>query len=51
VRNWKIIRLVVLAVLALSSTCAGAADPATVLILVNDLVPPEVLLQTRVELI
>jgi uncharacterized protein (TIGR03790 family) len=41
VRNWQIISLLLLACLAFSATCAGAADPATVLILVNDLVPPE----------
>ena len=35
------IPFLLLAGLALSSTCAGATDPNTVLILVNDLVPPE----------
>src|SRR5258708_7406875 len=40
-RNWQMIPFLLLAGLALSSNCAGATDPNTVLILVNDLVPPE----------
>jgi uncharacterized protein (TIGR03790 family) len=40
-RNCRIIGSLVLAGAALAITCAGATDPTKVLILVNDLVPPE----------
>src|ERR1043165_4519414 len=40
-RNCRTIAFLLFAGSVLSIPCAGAADPTTVLILVNDLVPPE----------